>query len=163
MSLADVRFAKNDDAAAALDIWRAAASFWIEAGQPLWTVEQFQIEKIKAQVAARQLVVGVDAGVVAACMLVEDEDRLMWPEAARGEALYLHKLAALRAGSGQWAPRLTGWATDEAKARGIARLRLDCTDRPALIRIYEACDFTPVDDAPLMLGGVVNHRMERQL
>ena len=163
MNLTDVRFGKKEDAAAALVIWRTAASFWIEAGQPLWAVEQFGLDRIQAQAEARQLVVGEEAGAVVACMLVEDGDRLMWREAAPGEALYLHKLAALRAGSRQWASRLVEWAVAEARGRGIALLRLDCTDRPALIRIYEACGFARVDDAPLLLGGVLNHRMERRL
>jgi hypothetical protein len=163
VSLFDVRFGTTDDAAAALGIWRGAASFWIDAGQPLWSVEQFRIETITAQAHAGQLVVGEEAGAVTACMIVENQDRLMWRDAAPGEALYLHKLAARRTGSGQWASRFVGWAVEEAGRRGIDRLRLDCTDRPALIRIYEAEGFVRIDDRPLMLGDVLNHRFERLL
>jgi len=131
----DVRPGTIADAAAALDIWRAAASFWIAAGRPLWTVAQFTLGRIETAAQAGQLVIGLEAGEIVACMLVEDKDQLMWRESEPGAALYLHKLAAKCTGSRNWAPRLVGWAALEAGRRGIDRLRLDCTDRPELIRI----------------------------
>ncbi len=159
-----VRLARRDEAAAAVAIWREAALWLIGLGQPLWTLDQFD-EAFGAELAgAGQLALGFDRDQPVAAMTIQDEDRLFWPEDARGSALYLHKLAVRRDFAGQgWSWRLIDWAGLCAGERALPLLRLDSAPRPGLIRLYEGCGFARVDAGPVLRGGFETVRFERAI
>ena len=157
-----VRLARPDEAAAAVAIWREVALWLIERGQPLWSVEQFDDASTAAFARAGQLALGFDCERPVAVMTIQDEDRLFWPEAAAGSALYLHKLAVRRSCAGQgWSRRLIEWAAAAARERAAPFLRLDCDPRPELIRLYERRGFARIDDEPVARGGFASVRFER--
>jgi GNAT superfamily N-acetyltransferase len=143
-------------------IWREVALWLIERGQPLWSVEQFDDASTAAFARAGQLALGFDCERPVAVMTIQDEDRLFWPEAATGSALYLHKLAVRRSCAGQgWSRRLIEWAAAAARERAAPFLRLDCDPRPELIRLYERRGFARIDDEPVARGGFASVRFER--
>ena len=76
-------------------------------------------------------------------MRLTSADPLCWPDAARGEALYLHSLAVRRVASGGKASSaLLSAAARRTEARGARYLRLDCeASRPRLRRVYERFGF----------------------
>jgi hypothetical protein len=157
-----VRLATPDEASRAVAIWREVAGWLIAIGQPLWRVEQFDEASAVALIQGGELAMGFEGDRPAAVMTIQGHDPLFWPEAAPSSALYLHKIAVSRgfAGSG-WTSRLIDWAGVRAHQQAIGLLRLDCSPRPGLVRLYEACGFVPVDDGPVIRGGFETVRYQR--
>ena len=79
---------------------------------------------------------------------VTPTDELFWPEAARGEALYVHRLAVRRRHAGGLVSRaILDFARAEARTAGCRFVRLD-TDafRPRLRAVYESYGFVFRDE-----------------
>ena len=82
--------------------------------------------------------------VTAGTFKYQREDPEIWPDAAPGEAAYIHRVAICRryAGSGLAAVLLHAAAT-RARQEGFRYLRLDCdAARPRLRAVYERCGFS---------------------
>ena len=79
----------------------------------------------------------------AACVAVVDYDPHFWPEIAKGESLFLHKLAVKRAFAGKGVSKqLIDYAKDKAIALGINDIRLDCHQNRDKVRaLYERQGF----------------------
>ena len=72
------------------------------------------------------------------------EDPEFWPDALKGEAAYLHKLAVRRTHAGRGvSSALIEACRHAARTQGCAKLRLDC--HPNLRGLYERLGFTHVD------------------
>jgi len=97
-------------------------------------------------------------------MLLQPDDRTYWPEAAPGTALYIHKVGVRRAFAGRgWLRRLVDFAADDARSRGLGRLRLDTLPGPALQSLYEGLGFSALVEPPYRVAGRTVIRMERLL
>jgi GNAT superfamily N-acetyltransferase len=85
----------------------------------------------------------LQAAEAAGVMRLTSEDPLFWPEAAAGEALYVHRLAVRRTFAGATVSQtLLRFAAAEAKRRRCPALRLDCiASRPKLRALYERFGF----------------------
>ena len=82
-------------------------------------------------------------GIVGCCTL-SAEDPEFWPDALKGEAAYLHKLAVRRTHAGRGvSSALIEACRHAARTQGCAKLRLDC--HPNLRGLYERLGFTHVD------------------
>ena len=130
------------DVAAAVGVVREAAAWLAETGRALWLADEIDAAHFEAAAARGELYVGVAGDGVVATMLLQPLDPLFWPEAAAGEALYVHRLAVRRMVAGQGvSTAMLDFAAGECRRRRIPRLRLDCEPRPALRAIYERHGF----------------------
>ena len=138
------------------------AARWLSArGEPLWGEEETSGEELIRVACAGELVTGTIAGALCACMYLHNDDRMFWPDARDGEALYLHRLAVARhcAGLG-YSYAMLDWAQRETDRMGRKYLRLDCEPRPKLLALYRNAGFTAVDISPIQVGRhfVVRHQ-----
>jgi len=81
-------------------------------------------------------------------MAVVDHDPDFWPEIARGDSLFVHKLAVKRFAAGRGvSDALLSYAKAMCVRRGILTLRLD-TDatRPKVRAVYERNGFVFVEE-----------------
>jgi GNAT superfamily N-acetyltransferase len=103
----------------------------------------------------------IDGQAVGAFLLLfEDPD--LWPEAAPGQALYIHKLAVRRSVAGRGISRaMVEYAMAETRAVGRSFLRLDCAMRPKLWAFYEGLVFRHHSDRDM--GSYVIRRYERDV
>jgi GNAT superfamily N-acetyltransferase len=133
---------------------------WLEArGEKLWDSNEISEADVRGHAEQRELVLGFENGRPVACLYLQAEDPLYWPEARAGEALYVHRLAVCRAQAGRgWSRRLLDWSADETRRRGRALLRLDTELRPKLMALYEGAGFVRFDDT---LFGAGTHRVVR--
>lgn len=101
------------------------------------------------EIVARRIVRGVIYlasldGAPAGTITLEEDDREVWPEAAVGEALYVHGLAVARAFAGkEIGLAMLAWAERVAANEGKSYVRLDCmADNPALRAYYVRAGYT---------------------
>jgi GNAT superfamily N-acetyltransferase len=157
----EIRFARPDEAALAVPIWREVAQWLSDRNMALWPPSMFTLEMGLVHAEAGELVLGFDGETACASMLLQGADPVVWPEKVGEAALYLHKLAVRRASAGSgWAERMIMWAAARAEDARMP-LRLDCAPRPALMGLYEGCGFVGVDGGPVLRDGFMVMRYER--
>jgi GNAT superfamily N-acetyltransferase len=143
-----IRRANPQDATLVVDVLREAARWLEQRGMPLWKEHELDPEQIAADVANELFYIAESSGDAAGVMRLQEEDPLFWPDAAQGEAMYIHRLAVRRkyAGGGV-SNALLRWAFERTRSLGRRYLRLD-TDaaRPRLRGVYEAFGFRHRDD-----------------
>lgn len=145
----------------ALSILREASQWLAGRGLYAWSEQELQKTDLPSNSASGCLILGFTHGKPAACMLLQPTDPLYWPRAARGSALYLHKLAVSRAHAGcGWGPRMIAWAKMEARRQRIRRLRLDTWADSRLVEFYMRHGFRLVDRVPHCESGSAMCRME---
>jgi GNAT superfamily N-acetyltransferase len=87
-------------AGAGLRIWRDAAQWLVDRGQPLWSPAIFD-ERFLDDARARGVVVGARLeGVVVGIALLQWTDEIWWPDRPPDGAAYIHKVAVARAAAG---------------------------------------------------------------
>ena len=121
---------------------------WLEAkGQPMWTADELAPGALLERYDLREMRLGMFSGEPAAAMVVQENDEFFWPDAPKGESLFVHKLAAARSLKGRGAATaMLDWAKVRASERARTYLRLDCAaDRPKLCRFYEGYGFRRVE------------------
>jgi len=138
-----VRFASTSETALVASVLEEAHAWLCSRGEPLWTHADLLPVAIAKDVAAAQYVLvpwKTDALATARLTL---SDPQFWPDAAAGEALYLHRLAVRRGHAGRGvAPAVLDWCRAHARALGCRFLRLDCdARRPRLRQVYEDFGF----------------------
>ena len=137
------------------------ADWLIAKGEPLWGPNETSSEELVRVAQAGELVIGRVDGALATCMYLHAEDRLFWPQAASGEAFYVHRLAVARRFAGRgFAHAMLRWAEDEVRAKGRLYLRLDCEPRMKLLALYQNAGFARIDPRPIQVGQhfVVRHQ-----
>ncbi|MCL2055926.1 MAG: GNAT family N-acetyltransferase, partial [Oscillospiraceae bacterium] len=96
--------------------------------------------------------------IPAGCMALIDYDPFFWPDVQKGEALFIHKLAVIKAArkSGV-ADSLIDFAKNECVTRKIPTLRLDCDAmRPKQRIVYERNGFICVGEKKMGVKRVFN-------
>jgi len=142
-----VRSVREDDVELFAAMLREAAAWLKQQGMEMWTPEQLAAEQLLKQNAVHEMFIGYANGEPAAAMILQETDRMIWPEAANdSDSLYLHKLCVRRV----WAKTgcstaMIEWAKGEVRRRNKTFLRLDCAaDRPKLCAFYERHGFRKV-------------------
>ena len=157
-----VRRAVSTESGDALALLLEAAAWAAARGIDLWRRAELREDDFAAAARARELILGYADTEPVATMLLQSSDSVYWPDAAPGSALYIHKVAIRRAYAGQgWLSRLIAFAVDDARERGIARLRLDTILHPKLQSMYERHGFSVLAEEPLLVAGRRMIRMER--
>ncbi len=160
----DIRAVDASRAAEAVQLLKGAAQWLIDRGIGHWSLEEFRAEDFEAAAGAGELIMGFEERDIAAVMLLQSADRLYWPLAPVGSALYVHKLAVRRASAGRrWSARMIEWAAAVARERAIPRLRMDTMPGSVLQSLYESYGFIAIDQTPVRLEAVSVIRMERML
>ena len=144
-----VRPVKEDEVGLFASILREGAEWLQQQGQEMWTPDQLTVERLLKQNAIHEMFIGYANGEPAAAMIIQETDRMMWPEQSNDpDSLYLHKLCVRRA----WAKTgcstaMIEWAKEEVRRRNKTFLRLDCAaDRPKLCAFYERHGFRKVKE-----------------
>ena len=157
-----VRRAGIAESGIALALILEAIAWTAARGIDVWRPAELREDDFVAAARAQELILGYADNEPAATMLLQSSDSVYWPEAAPGSALYIHKVAIRRAYAGQgWLARLIAFAIDDARQRGIARLRLDTILHPKLQSMYERHGFSVLKEEPLLVAGRRMIRMER--
>lgn len=131
------------DAAVVADILTEAAAWAERAHERLWLDSELELEQIVADVRTGRFFLAIHAAESIGTLKYQLEDALFWPDAAEGEAAYVHRLAVRRRWAGHGiAAQMLRWAAQRAAADGRKLLRLD-TDitRPKLRALYLDCGF----------------------
>src|SRR5688572_7072045 len=114
------------------------AAAWLERqGMPLWRPADISPDAVADDVNAGSYVLARAAGDVLGVMRLTPRDELFWPDAAAGEALYVHRLAVRRAHAGSAVSlALLEFACSEARALRCTHVRLDCERTRARLRAF---------------------------
>lgn len=135
--------AEAGDVATVSDVLLEAAVWLKEAGIPLWDPATLTRGRLLPEVEAGEYWICLLGGEVAGVLKFQLEDELYWPEASRGEAVYVHKLTVCRRFAGKGlAAAMLDWAAKRGLTLGRKFLRLDCEAlRDNLRQIYEKFGF----------------------
>jgi GNAT superfamily N-acetyltransferase len=156
-----IRFVGPEFAEAAIGILREVSQWTAKRGLCSWSELELLGINLRHHAETGELVLGFAGDKAVACMLLQSADPVYWPRAALGTALYVHKLAVSRRSAGQrWSARMLEWAKDQARARGIRRLRLDTLAHSPLPALYGEYGFRLVDRSPIVVRGVEMVRMQ---
>lgn len=158
-----IRPGTSADAASVLSLYDGAVAWLTATGRAgQWGTVPFSVQpQLVAQVSE-----AAASGAMRIAQTPGDPERspagAMWLDDAPPYApppdmpeLYLHGLVVDRARSGQGIGRaLLDYAVDEARRRGVPRVRLDCWagGDQALVRYYERAGFTPAGRVTLGNG-----------
>ena len=116
---------------------------------PLWSGREIAPARCLEWQGSDELFGGFEGGDFAAVFCLHTNDLALWPEAAPGEALYLHKLAVRPESRGAgWTAAVVAWAAARARQRGIRGVRLDTVAGSRLVPFYESQGFRLVDKRP---------------
>jgi GNAT superfamily N-acetyltransferase len=139
----EIRVAAASEAPLVSQVLSEAVAWLEERGIPLWSAEQVGEAAVAPDVARGHFVLAWHGDLAVGAMRLTPSDPDFWPEAAPGEALYVHRLAVRRvAAGGAVSSELLRWAADRAAASGARYLRLDCeTFRARLRAVYERFGF----------------------
>ena len=139
----EIEQARVADAPVVADILKEAAAWAERAHERLWLESELEPEQIAADARNGQFFLATHAGAAIGTLRYQLQDALFWPDAAPGEAAYVHRLAVRRRWAGRGvAAQMLRWAARRAVTDGRALLRLD-TDitRPKLRALYVDCGF----------------------
>lgn len=131
------------DVDGAIAIMRETAQWLVDAGMPLWRLEDLTKEKLLPGLEPRNFLIFMADGEPAAAMILQWRDTFYWPEIGENESGFVHKLCVRRKYAGKGLPRaMMDYAIGECGKRGVGWLRLD-TDagRPKLVGLYERLGF----------------------
>ncbi|MCL2079758.1 MAG: GNAT family N-acetyltransferase [Oscillospiraceae bacterium] len=121
---------------------------WLnEMGQPLWGAHEVTWDVLSKNYKIGDFHIAYTDGNPAGCMALVDYDPFFWPDAKRGESLFVHKLAVTKATrkSGV-ADALMDFFKEQGAERGAKMLRLDTHAlRPRLRAFYERHGFIFVE------------------
>jgi len=122
---------------------------WLnDMSQPLWKAEDVKWDALAKSYQTGDFHIAFINSEPAGCMVLLDYAPFFWPDVARGEALFIHKLAVtkLERKSGV-ADALINFAKDEGTKRKASSIRLDCHQyREKLRAFYERHGFVCVEE-----------------
>ena len=140
----NVRVACSGDIDEVVRLMHDAAAWMSAKGTPAWDVARIDRTFAETFVLRSELLVASCSDGIVGCCTLSAEDPEFWPDALKGEAAYLHKLAARRTHAGRGvSSALIEACRHAARTQGCAKLRLDC--HPNLRGLYERLGFTHVD------------------
>ena len=139
----EIREALATEAEIVTSVLHEAADWLARRGDPLWLPSEIEPTAIRSDVEAGCYLLAFAAGEAVGTARLTRDDPLFWPEAAAGEAGYLHRLAVRRAhAGGSVSLEMLRFAATRSRRWGASFLRLDCdAARPRLRAFYESFGF----------------------
>ena len=139
----EIRVARSEDAQDVAAVLTEAAEWLHDRGTPLWARDQFPVEGVAPDCGAGLFFIAWSGPTAAGTMRLSDMDPDFWPEAAAGEAVYLHRLAVRKsAAGGPVSSALLEYAAQHTRQRRAPYLRLDAeSSRNRLRGVYERFGF----------------------
>lgn len=130
------------------DILKEAAEWLISENKKNWDPSNFSIENILQKNELDELYLCYSGDEAAGCFIIQTADKMFWPEALEGEALYIHKLAVRRRFAGRGVSgAMINLVKEQAAHKEIKFVRLDCiSNREGLCRMYEKQGFIKKDE-----------------
>ena len=157
-----VRYAEPDEASSVLRILNEATLWSTRFGEPVWMPNGFSLAEQRSLAIRREQVGAYDGDMMVGCMRLQREDLLFWPDDCAGDALYVHKMAVVRAHAGlAWANRLIDFAVESARSQSIGYVKLDTVPLPRMLELYTDMGFVVVDREPRSFGGRLLVRLEK--
>lgn len=138
-----IRWARPEDVESVAFVLVQAAT-WLQArGDPLWSLDELHPDAVRADVFSGLYAVAELGGRCVGVARVTEDDPQTWPEAAPGDAIYVHRLAVLRShATGLVSRPMLGWCREQARLRTIPLVRLDCDARRDRLRqLYDSFGF----------------------
>ncbi|WP_354001582.1 GNAT family N-acetyltransferase [Escherichia coli] len=126
----NVRVACSGDIDEVVRLMHDAAAWMSAKGTPAWDVARIDRTFAETFVLRSELLVASCSDGIVGCCTLSAEDPEFWPDALKGEAAYLHKLAVRRTHAGRGvSSALIEACRHAARTQGCAKLRLDCHPR----------------------------------
>lgn len=123
----NVRVACSGDIDEVVRLMHDAAAWMSAKGTPAWDVARIDRTFAETFVLRSELLVASCSDGIVGCCTLSAEDPEFWPDALKGEAAYLHKLAVRRTHAGRGvSSALIEACRHAARTQGCAKLRLDC-------------------------------------
>lgn len=148
MSKIEIKQAEANDTSVIESILLDTVHWLNEMGQPLWKAEDVVWSMLSKSYDINDFYIAFVDNKPSGCMVLLDYDPFFWSDVAKGEALFIHKLAVTKsARKSGVADALMNFAKDEGKRRRVSSMRLDCHAlRPKLRAFYESHGFACVNE-----------------
>ena len=121
---------------------------WVsEIGEPLWNKEDVLWEKLSMNYQINDFYITYVDDVPSGCMALIDYDPFFWPDVKKGESLFIHKLAVIKAARKSGVSgAMIDFFIEQGVKRGAKTIRLD-TDalRPKTRAFYERHGFVFIE------------------
>lgn len=117
---------------------------WLDEGkQPLWGADEVTWNALSKNYKASDFYIACWDDQPSGCMALVDFDPFFWPDVMKGESLFIHKLAVIKAARKTGiADALMDFFKEQGAVRGVRTLRLDTHAlRPRLRAFYERHGF----------------------
>ena len=140
-----IRRARADEVEVVASILAEAATWLHERGKSMWTPEELEAAEVAQHVRDGLYYLATVEGAPAGTLRFQISDWEIWPELnGSGDSAFVHRFAVRRKyAGGSVSAALLEWAKEEARARGLKYLRLDCeAGRPQLRAVYERNGFS---------------------
>jgi GNAT superfamily N-acetyltransferase len=130
----------------AIDIMKEVARWCEDTGKNMWHPYELSRERLLRGITAENFCVGKVGNDNAAAMILQWHDPLFWPQVAKDQSGFIHKLCVRRSYGGQGlSQKMVAYAIKECQNKGVRSLRLDTgRDRYPLHTLYESFGFVQV-------------------
>lgn len=146
----NVRVACSGDIDEVVRLMHDAAAWMSAKGTPAWDVARIDRTFAETFVLRSELLVASCSDGIVGCCTLSAEDPEFWPDALKGEAAYLHKLAVRRTHAGRGvSSALIEACRHAARTQGCAKLRLDCHPNWPRLPILQSQPAPTSDDGEL--------------
>ena len=138
-----IKRAQGGDIPAIEGIYRDTVAWLCEMGQSLWAASDLTWDALSKLYRLDDFYIAYLNGAPAGSMVLVDFDPFFWPEAAKGQSLFLHKLAIKKSARKTGvADAMMDFFKQEALSRGIKTVELEThAARPRLRAFYERHGF----------------------
>lgn len=123
-------------------VLQEVADWLIAKDEKLWERNELSPSEIREQVENGMFWLAFVDSEVAGCIRYQTEDMEYWDDVPHKDSAFVHRVAVRRKFGGKGISKaLIEWAKQKAKSEGKKYLRLDCTKREKLCRLYESYGF----------------------
>lgn len=130
-----------------LAMYKKRVIYNIEHGIKQWSLDEVTLEEFAKTYTLNDYYMGKCNGKIVCGMFIVDIDELYWPNAKKGEALYLHKIVVDPDYSGKgYGGLLIEYFKEKGRSEGYSEVRLDVKEYKEKLRsMYEEHGFQLVE------------------
>ena len=120
---------------------------WLEEqNTPLWSKEDISLSSLKTRYKLDELYFIKKHTDTIGLIILQNNDKLIWPEITHNSSLFVHKLCFRKRFKGRdLGKQVISQVKLYAKQLRYQYVRLDCVPRAALLQFYTRCGFSIVD------------------